>query len=299
MAHCADDYYSISGSCCPSGFAPWTTVLGDQTPCYRTLDRTTMTTPPLTSTRNPSRTSKPTVVYSNVVYAMQYAVQESEGGGGLSAGAIAGITIGTLLGVLGIGGLVYFLYRRHRSAQRIPDFKSEIRSGYYGPDPSEAPTSERGAQRSEVSSSSLARDVGLQHDGTRSPHQNQPSERRVQKKPSNAGSNRVLEPMPSQGQTPSDRDEQDEGYPPQSGTSSPLETQGILEVSLARPQRLSRGYARIVYTNPQGSSSSVPTKGSMDSRREGSMNIKGSMDSRRGDRVTSLNLAPRPCRGED
>ncbi|KAK3323539.1 hypothetical protein B0T19DRAFT_207699 [Cercophora scortea] len=298
MAHCADDYYSISGGCCPSGFVPWTTVLGDQTPCYRTLDRTTMTIPLITSTQNPTKTSKPTVVYSNTVYAMQYAVQQTEGGG-LSGGAIAGITVGALLGVLGIGALVFFLYQRHRSARQVPDFKSETHSGYYGPGTSGAPTSGRIVQRSEVSSSSLPRDVGLQHDRTRSPHQSQSSERRVQKKASRADTIRALEPMPSQGQTPSDRDDQNEGYPLQSGTSSPLETQGILEVSLARPQRLSRGYARIVYTNPQGSSSSVPTKASMDSRREGPMSIKNSMDSRRGDRSMSSNFAPRPCRGED
>lgn len=54
---------------------------------------------------------------------------------------------------------------------------------------------------------------------------------------------------------------EEEGYTLESGASSPVqESTGILEVQLARPERLSRGYARIVY-NHQGSGSSIHTDG--------------------------------------
>lgn len=56
-------------------------------------------------------------------------------------------------------------------------------------------------------------------------------------------------------------DDLDEGFTFDSGASSPVqESAGILEVQLARPERLSRGYARIVY-NHQGSGSSIHTNG--------------------------------------
>ncbi|KAK0714932.1 hypothetical protein B0H67DRAFT_229033 [Lasiosphaeris hirsuta] len=46
--HCATGYYTTSGRCCPSGYAPWSTLLGGQTSCFSPID-TTVTPPPLPS----------------------------------------------------------------------------------------------------------------------------------------------------------------------------------------------------------------------------------------------------------
>ncbi|KAK0629922.1 hypothetical protein B0T17DRAFT_615645 [Bombardia bombarda] len=280
LEHCADDYYSISGSCCPSGYAPWTTLLGDETPCVSSL-RSTITPPPVptTSGTNTAATSKPTLVISDVVYAMQYPLKE-ESTPALSTGAIAGIAVGIAVTVLATAGLAIFFLKRRRSAHQAADLKRSLRSSFTGLKgaPSEARTSTIATQVSEVSivqalqhiprtSASLERgnaalnvfrDPPALPPPVHSKDEHVPGQRPVSHRKNDDDYGYDYD------HDHDDLDDTTEGFHLYSeissspgcggdfgGDATVLEAQ---EVQLARPQRLSRGYARIVYTHSHGSS---------------------------------------------
>ncbi|KLU91487.1 hypothetical protein MAPG_10005 [Magnaporthiopsis poae ATCC 64411] len=116
LSNCADDYYSVSGSCCPNGFFPFTRAVAGQTPCWSSMNRVTAA-PTLTANvvGQPTDTDKPTSAVLNVVWAIQYAVAPQDGGSKLAlpVGAIVGISVG---GAAIISALVlaWFCIRRRR-----------------------------------------------------------------------------------------------------------------------------------------------------------------------------------------
>ncbi|KAL8397034.1 hypothetical protein RB594_003941 [Gaeumannomyces avenae] len=123
LPHCADDYYSISGSCCPNGFFPFTRAVAGQTPCWSSMNRITAA-PTLTANvvGQPIDTDKPTSAVLNIVLAIQYAVvpQETNSGLGLPVGAIVGISLGGAAIILALV-LAWFCIRRKRRATRGAD----------------------------------------------------------------------------------------------------------------------------------------------------------------------------------
>jgi hypothetical protein len=142
LARCPDDYDDFNTACCPKGYAPFTRAVAGQTPCYSSLSRfgtaaVTMTAGVdyptgiaagqqhpttdsaasgasiLSTSTTPAGPTFPTSAVVNVVWAMQYPKTPSSSS--LSAGAIAGIAVGSIAG----GGaivliVVYFLWRRKK-----------------------------------------------------------------------------------------------------------------------------------------------------------------------------------------
>lgn len=183
LANCADDYYSISGGCCPNGYWPFTSAVGGQTPCYSSI-RTTATPPNVTVgvPGNPTDTSKPTSAVVNIVWSMQFPVaSSSSGSGGLSTAAKAGIGAGTAVAVILIGTLAFCLWRSHRKTKQLltekaagqqqppaPSGPAELHhqqavppGGQYAPGPYGAPVK----QDPSVTASSVSA-LGPQHTGT-------------------------------------------------------------------------------------------------------------------------------------
>lgn len=187
---------------------------------------------------------------------MQYTTEQTAGR--LSGGAIAGIVIGVIAGILFLAGLAYFFIRRRRAMSPGIDLKSETGgySSYRGtPAPPEIPDSTSNTQTREMNSDSdqFEAPPSYKAPSTESLRDQEPVRIQV----SRSGSR---EEDLSQKPTPGDHDDPEDGYPFESGASTPVqENTGILEVQLAQPQRLSRGYARIVYTHAQGSGSSIHT----------------------------------------
>lgn len=128
LERCPTDYYSISASCCPNGYIPWTTDLGGQTPCFSVLPAT-MTPPPITSADTASSNeAKPTIVVSDVVYAIGYPVQAPISS--FPAEAIAG-TVATVVGLLVIAALAIFLHKRKQRREFL-NLSNEL-DDLYGP----------------------------------------------------------------------------------------------------------------------------------------------------------------------
>lgn len=148
LARCPDDYYSVSGSCCPtlvapsslpsampcgpsanvgahpprfqSGYFPFTRAVAGQTPCWSSADRAT---PVPTLVANvagqPTDTIKPTAAIAGVICAVQYPVApQPQPDSGLSAGAIAGIIISLATLLSGSGLVWFFIWRKGRAAAR-------------------------------------------------------------------------------------------------------------------------------------------------------------------------------------
>ncbi|KAK0722160.1 hypothetical protein B0T26DRAFT_749604 [Lasiosphaeria miniovina] len=191
---------------------------------------------------------------------MQYAVKEPEDDGGLSSGAIAGIAVGSVAGVLAIIGLAALIYRRRRSSRRMTRLKKELHNSYY-PDigASEVPTVRRGTHSSGGfgfhESEAIYKARAQPTKPTKPTKQRYDSPTHVYK-PAVMGS-LVQPPMAYKSGTPRDDGEDELSLP--SCTSSPApEIHASHEVQVARPQRMSRGYARIIYTKPHGSSNSMP-----------------------------------------
>ncbi|KAK3991406.1 hypothetical protein QBC44DRAFT_287169 [Cladorrhinum sp. PSN332] len=280
---CASDYYSISGSCCPNGYTPWTVALGGETPCVSPLTTST-TTPSIAAPTDSATTTKPTIVATALVFAMQYALEEnSEHGLSLSAGAIAGIVIGSICGVLAIVALAFFIRRRHQQSHQLSNLKKELDSNFYGTSAgtSEVPTLGRNLppasirdQSSDWARTTLRDSAAFtkeQHGGGDSGEGSSPAELY-------AGNSPVELYTPDSGVFPARRPV---GSPPRprkhqqspltpinpndmfelpSVTSSPgLPIMQVgSELQLAKPQRLSRGYAKVVYQG-RGSTTSVPS----------------------------------------
>ncbi|KAK0655116.1 hypothetical protein B0T16DRAFT_450855 [Cercophora newfieldiana] len=118
LASCADDYYSISGGCCPVGYWLFTTEVGGQTPCYSSMNR--VATPPTLTAGlegNPTDTSKPTSAVVNIVWSMRYPVVDQSGG--LSTAAKAGIGAGGGVAAILIGVLAICLWRSRRKNKKL------------------------------------------------------------------------------------------------------------------------------------------------------------------------------------
>lgn len=199
------------------------------------------------------------MVVADAVFAMQYTTEQSPGG--LSGGAIAGVVIGVLAGVLLSAGLAYVFIRRHRAMNPGIDLKSENGGGssYRGtPAPPEIPDSNTSTSNTQTREmNSVRRGTGQ---GFEAPSSGRLGDQEPLRIHVSRSSTREVDM--SQKPTPGDQDDLEDGYTFESGASSPVqENTGILEVQLARPQRLSRGYARIVYTQAQGSGSSIHTDG--------------------------------------
>jgi hypothetical protein len=103
-----------------SGYYPFTSAVGGQTPCWSSAN-TVMTAPDIT-TAIPSGAatvsdSNPTSAVVNIVWSMQYTL--SGPSSGLSTGAIAGIAVGAALAVILIAVLGICLWRSKRKARRL------------------------------------------------------------------------------------------------------------------------------------------------------------------------------------
>jgi hypothetical protein len=119
LARCPNDYVTISGGCCPSGYQLWNAPLGGQVPCYSSLSsylvppaidipnaQSPLTTPTVSAAASSTTTQMPTSAIVNVVYAIQYPVQPASG---LSTSTKAGIGARASVGGLAIIGLAFFL----------------------------------------------------------------------------------------------------------------------------------------------------------------------------------------------
>ncbi|KAK4165146.1 hypothetical protein QBC43DRAFT_208945, partial [Cladorrhinum sp. PSN259] len=285
---CAPDYYSVSGSCCPKyvtvfgfGYTPWTVVLGGETPCVSPMTAG-ITVSPITASGNSAATTKPTVVATSLVFAMQYAVQE-EPGNGLSGGAIAGIVVGAISGVLAIVVLAFFIRRRHQHSRQLSKLKKELHSNFYGTSAgtSEVPTlgmnlpsgsirdqSSDWARTTLRGSAAFAKEQrgdGDSGEGS-SPAELYADNSPVEIYTPDSGVFPARRPVgsppkPRKGQqlplTPANPSEVFELPSVTSSPGLPIMQVGS-ELQLAKPQRLSRGYAKVVYQG-RASTTSVPS----------------------------------------
>ncbi|KAK0725757.1 hypothetical protein B0H67DRAFT_139730 [Lasiosphaeris hirsuta] len=118
LKKCADDYYSISGGCCPNGYWLYTTNVGGQTPCYKSISSTA--TPPALTIGLEDEASdifKPTSAVVNIVWSMRYPVESSSSG--LSTGAKAGIGAGAGVAIILIAVLAICLWRSRRKTRQL------------------------------------------------------------------------------------------------------------------------------------------------------------------------------------
>ncbi|KAM7186556.1 hypothetical protein V8F33_011760 [Rhypophila sp. PSN 637] len=119
LAGCAQDYYSVSGGCCPVGYWPFTAAVGGQTPCYSEVNRMTVGTVTVGAEDEKAKdTSKPTSAVVNIVWSMRYQVEDTSSGG-LSTGAKAGIGAGVGIVAIALIGLgAWFFWRRRKSKKQ-------------------------------------------------------------------------------------------------------------------------------------------------------------------------------------
>ncbi|KAK0723690.1 hypothetical protein B0T21DRAFT_414069 [Apiosordaria backusii] len=122
---CADDYYSISGGCCPNGFVPFTSAVGGQTPCWSSIKAGTTRAPILTVERGKeTKTDRSTSAVVNIVWSMRYPVAE-QSSGGLSTAAKAGIGAGAGVAAILIGGLAFCLWRQRKKNKQLKGQQSD------------------------------------------------------------------------------------------------------------------------------------------------------------------------------
>ncbi|KAK4193801.1 hypothetical protein QBC35DRAFT_6777 [Podospora australis] len=261
LSSCASDYHSISGGCCPRGYEPWTSALGDQTPCVSQLPVTT-TAPPLVFTTTGGSTTKPTVTMTGVVFAMQYPVLDSDDAG-LSAGAIAGITVGCVLGVLAVIGIAFLIRRHRQQSHQLTRLKRDLHDNFYGPDAgtSEVPT---GARDLTASNLEQLRAHRFNFAGMAKEEQaDSPAELYAPGSP-----DLTLHGSTQRGSalTPRPEDYARDFFELPSTGETIHELSAGPEVQMAKPQRLSRGYPRIVYTQSQGQASSTSIQSDSEGR---------------------------------
>ncbi|KAK4125148.1 hypothetical protein N657DRAFT_655242 [Parathielavia appendiculata] len=104
LPSCADDYYSISGGCCPTGFWTFTEEVGGITPCWSSIR--SVEPPTLTVEKDARTKDKPTSAVVNIVWAMRY-----------PAGIGAGAGVAAIL----IGGLAICLWRARRKTKKLAE----------------------------------------------------------------------------------------------------------------------------------------------------------------------------------
>ena len=116
LSVCPQDYSTISGACCPSGWSVYTSTIAGQTPCYTTPSM--LLVAPISSI--PSGSPTPSIVNAQI-FTLQY-VLAPPSGSSLSNGAKAGIIVGSIIGaVLLAAAAVLFVRYRRREAQAIRD----------------------------------------------------------------------------------------------------------------------------------------------------------------------------------
>jgi hypothetical protein len=118
LVSCADDYYSISGGCCPNGFWPFTKAVGGITPCWSSIS--TVKPPTLTLEKDATTKEKPTSAVVNIVWSMRFEVADP-GGSGLSTAAKAGIGAGAGVAAILIAGLAICLWRSRRKNKKLAE----------------------------------------------------------------------------------------------------------------------------------------------------------------------------------
>ncbi|KAM7216660.1 hypothetical protein V8F06_007975, partial [Rhypophila decipiens] len=120
LSGCAQDYYSVSGGCCPVGYWPFTAAVGGQTPCYSEVNRMTVGTVTVGAEDEKAKdTSKPTSAVVNIVWSMRYQVEDTSSGG-LSTGAKAGIGAGVGIVAIALIGLgAWFFWRRRKNKKQV------------------------------------------------------------------------------------------------------------------------------------------------------------------------------------
>ncbi|KAK5659527.1 hypothetical protein OQA88_729 [Cercophora sp. LCS_1] len=117
LARCPDDYYSVSGQCCPHGYFKFTTLIAFQTPCFSFLS--SLITPPVLTAglaANPTDTRLPTSAILNVALAMSYNVTSDAPG--LSKPAAIGIGVGVGVSALALAAITAWVCIRARKKKR-------------------------------------------------------------------------------------------------------------------------------------------------------------------------------------
>ncbi|KXX78843.1 hypothetical protein MMYC01_204023 [Madurella mycetomatis] len=123
LVSCAEDYYSISGGCCPNGFWPFTSAVGGQTPCWSSVNNVAV--PTLTVASDEPEGEKPTSAVVNIVWSMRYPVADP-GSGGLSTAAKAGIGAGAGVAAILIIGLAICLWRYRRKNKKLAQAQQQV-----------------------------------------------------------------------------------------------------------------------------------------------------------------------------
>lgn len=137
LSQCPDDYYSVSGQCCPNGFYKFTRQIAFQTPCFSSF--TERITPPVLTAglmANPTNTGLPTSAIINVALAMGYGVSDGATPP-LSKGAAIGVGVGAGVFAIALVSLtiwVFFRVRRNKRNSAVAPTQ-EVQHSYHDRDP--------------------------------------------------------------------------------------------------------------------------------------------------------------------
>ncbi|KAK4460467.1 hypothetical protein QBC42DRAFT_298538 [Cladorrhinum samala] len=119
LPKCPNDYYSVSGLCCPNGYFKFTRPVASQTPCFSSLSAAAI--PPVVTVGDPgvpTDTNRPTSALVNIAMAMSYDVEPEPSSSGLSKGAVIGIGIGSGILFILLAALAACLILRARKNRR-------------------------------------------------------------------------------------------------------------------------------------------------------------------------------------
>ncbi|KAK4118561.1 hypothetical protein N657DRAFT_637920 [Parathielavia appendiculata] len=120
---CPQDYYRVSGLCCPNGYFKFTRQVAFQTPCFSYLSETA-NPPPITLglAKNPTETSLPTSAIVNLIWAMSFNVTQEEQPRALSTGAVVGIGVGTgIAAILAVTAIAFLILRWRRNKKKVSE----------------------------------------------------------------------------------------------------------------------------------------------------------------------------------
>ena len=163
---------------------------------------------------------------TGTVFAMQYALADTGGEGALASGTVAGIAAGSIFGVATVVGLSIMMWRHYRDARRLTKLKMKLHDDFYG---------------NEMGTSEVPTFKGVPVKGSAAlamtPCSLPPAYTPVDPSSKNWWRD---------GRTPRVELPQECLYELPAGP----------DMQVARPQRLSRGYPRVVYTPGPGSSAS-------------------------------------------
>lgn len=142
LSRCPDDYYSVSGQCCPNGFYKFTSKIAFQTPCFSSLNGK-ITPPVLTAglAGNPTDTSLPTSAVINVAWAMGYNVT-SGSTPPLSKGAAIGVGVGAGVFAIALVALTVWVFMRVRRNKRnaAAPQPEPVEDAYHDQEPKASPS---------------------------------------------------------------------------------------------------------------------------------------------------------------